>query len=174
MRSPAVRKERSPAATRTGKYASLSVVVVSSGPAVVAQRAAQALKAASRDFATQLIVVALNEDPNFPSTLEKSGVEFVAAPPGSSRAEMCDLGMSCATGSIVAVRDDITVGDAQWLNAYRGVLPTRADTVPSPHIESVVMDTLVARRVAMSDSAPSSSTTETKERSAAIEMAAAG
>ncbi len=153
--------------------ASLSVVVVSSGPAAVAQRATQALKAASRDFATQLIVVALNEDPSFPSALEQSGVEFVAAPPGSSRAEMCDLGMSCATGSIVAVRDDTAVGDAHWLNVYRGVLPMRAVTVPSAHIESLVMDTLVARRAAMSDAAPSSSTTETKERSAAIGMAAA-
>lgn len=171
MRSQ-IRKERSPAATRTGSCASLSVVIVSSGPPVLAQRAAQALKAASRDFATQLIVVSQTMDSSIASSFERNGVEFVAASPGSTRAEMCDLGMSCATGSIVAVRDDIAVGDALWLETYCAVLPKRADKVPSSHIESVVMDTLVARRVATSDGAPASPETETKERPVSIELAA--
>ena len=140
----------------------------------MAQRAAQALKSACRDFTTQLIVVSQNEDPSLPLTLEKSGAEFVAAPPGSTRAEMCDLGMGCATGSIVAVRDDSAVGDAHWLDTYRAVLPRHENTAPqSTPIESVVMDTLVARRVAMADNAESSSMMETKVRVAAIEMAAA-
>ena len=101
---------------RTGNCASLSVVIVSSGSAVVTQHAAQALNAASRDFTTQLIVVSRNADPRFASTLEATGAEVIAAPPGSTRAEMCDLGMSCATGSIVAVRDDVAVGDARWID----------------------------------------------------------
>lgn len=139
----------------------------------MAQLAAQTLKTASLDLTTQLILVAPNADPTFPSTLEKSGVEFVTAPPGSTRAEMCDLGMSCATGSIVAVRDDVAVGDARWLDTFRAVVPARVDAVPPQRLESMVMDTQVARRVAMGDSALSSSTTETSERIAAIEMAAA-
>jgi hypothetical protein len=86
---------------------------------------------------------------------------------------MCDLGMSCATGSIVAVRDDVAVGDARWLDTYRAVVPVRVDAVSPQRFESVVMDTQVARRVAMGDSSQSSSTTETSEPIAAIEMAAA-
>jgi hypothetical protein len=150
-------------------------VVVSSGSAVVAQRATQALKRASREFMAQFILVSQDEDPAFVSTVECTGAEFVAAPPGSTRAEMCDLGMSRASGTIVAVRDDVAVGDARWLDTFRAVLPMRDATAPlSPPIESLVMDTLVAGRAGLADSrAPSFATLETKARAATIEMAAA-
>ena len=174
MHSPEYRKQRSPAAVRTGNGASLSVVIVSSGPAVVTELAAQALNAASRDFTTQLIVVSQNANPRFASTLEATGAEFIAAPPGSTRAQMCDLGMSCATGSIVAVRDDVAVGDARWIDTYRAVLSTPAETVRSHRADVVVMDTLLTRRVAIGDTPPSSSASALKEHAAANEMAAAG
>ena len=174
MQSAEFRKQRSPAAVRTGSCSTLSVVIVSTGPAVVTQHAAQSLNDASRDFTTQLIVVSRNADPRFASKLEATGAEFIAAPPGSTRAEMCDLGMSCATGSIVAVRDDVAVGDARWIDTYRAVLPARTETVPSLRLEVVVMDTLVARRAAIGDTASSSMTSAPKEHAAAIEMAAAG
>jgi hypothetical protein len=122
----------------------------------------------------QFILVSQDEDPAFVSTVERTGAEFVVAPSGCTRAEMCDLGMSRASGSIVAVRDDVAVGDARWLDTYRAVLPRRDATAPlSPPIESVVMDTLVAGRAGMADRAPSFATLEAKARAATIEMAAA-
>lgn len=174
MRSTTFPKQRNSASARTGYCASLSVVVVSSGSALVAQRATQALKSASQGFTAQFILVSQDEDPCFVSTVERTGAEFVVAPPGCTRAEMCDLGMSRASGSIVAVRDDVAVGDARWLETYRAVLPPHdAATPQSLPIESVVMDTLVAGRVGLADGAPSFATLESKARAAAIEMAAA-
>jgi len=174
MRSTTFPKQRNAAAARTGDCASLSVVVVSSGSALVAQRATQALKSASQGLTAQFILVSQDEDPSFVSTVERTGAEFVAAPPGCTRAEMCDLGMSRANGSIVAVRDDVAIGDARWLDTYRAVLPMREAATPlSTPIESVVMDTLVAARAGLADAAPAFTTLERKARAATIEMAAA-
>jgi hypothetical protein len=173
MQTSALGKQRGPATVRTATSATLSVVVVSSGSAVAAQRAAQALSGASRDLYAQVIFVAKDEDPRFAAAVEGNGGEFVAAPAGSTRAEMCDLGMSRAIGSIVAVRDDTAVGNAQWLDAYRSVLPHREATASRPApTEEVVMDTLVASRVALADTRMSH-TAETRIRAASIEMAAA-
>jgi hypothetical protein len=167
-------KQRYPAATRISQCCSLSVVVVSSGKSAVAQRAAKALRTASQDFAAQFIVVSQNADPGFASTVERTGVEVVVAPPGSTRAEMCDLGMSRASGAIVAVRDDVAVGDAHWLDTYRGVLPKRElPALPSAVTESVVMDTMVAGHVGMADGAQTVASGEPRARVASSEMAAA-
>lgn len=166
--------QRHSVAARTGNCASLSVVIVATGSALVAQRATQALKSASRDLVAQFILVSQDEDPAFVSTVECTGAEFVAAPTGCTRAEMCDLGMSRASGSIVAVRDDVAVGDARWLDTYRAVLPKRDATAPlSPPIESLVMDTLAAARPVLADVPASFAVLETKTRAATIEMSAA-
>jgi len=146
-------------------------VVVSTGSST-AQRATQVLKAASRDLAAQFIVVAQDHDPGFASAVERSGAEFVAAPKGCSRAEMCDLGMSRVVGTIVAVRDDISVGDAGWLDAYRRVLPKREVPVVTP-MESVVMDTLVASRAVLADSPVRLEALESGGNGHSIEMAEA-
>jgi hypothetical protein len=143
MRPSAIGKQRSPASATTASSASLSVVVVSSGSVTDVQNAAKALKSASRDYRAQLIFVSRDDDPAFIDAVERNGGEFVAAPAGSSRAEMCDLGMSHAHGLIVAVRDDVSVGNARWMDVYRGVLPARE---VRPVAESTVMDTLVAGR----------------------------
>lgn len=171
MRSTAVGKQRNPASQRTAGNASLSVVVVSTGKAMLAQRATLSLIGAPVDFAAQVILVSQDRDPSLAALVERSGAEFVAAPSGSTRAEMCDLGMKRATGTIVALRDDIAVGDAGWLDAYRAVLPVRE---VSP-IETVVMDTQVAvgGRVAMADSAMSFAALEADARAATVDMAAA-
>lgn len=166
-------KQKQPAAT-TGKCASLSVVVVSSGSASVAQRATLALRSASRDFEAQFILVSQNADPGLAASVERFGAEFVSAPPGSTRAEMCDLGMHRASGCIIAVRDDISVGDAGWMDSYRSVLPPRpAATAVSASKESVIMDTMVARRLAKADGAVSFTGLETRIAAAASEMASA-
>ena len=170
MRSTAVGK-RSQAAVRSGSCASLSVVVVATG-SISAQRATQALLSASRDLAAQVIVVAQNRDAKLAVTVERSGAEFVAAPPGCSRAEMCDLGMSRVSGTIVAVRDDISVGDAMWLDAYRRVIPKREVPAVAP-FEAVVMDTLVASGAPLADSVAFEAL-ETRGGESSIEIAAAG
>ena len=157
-----------PARKRSGP--SLSVVVVSSGSALVAQQAATALQTASRDFGAQLIVVARDADAAFATSVEQSGAELVLAPAGCSRAEMCDLGMKRVQGSIVAVRDDVSVGDAQWLSAYRALLPRRE--APA-QVEAVVMNTAVARRVALADAPASFAVLDTTPNAASIEMASA-
>ena len=100
-----------------------------------------------------------------------TGAEFVLAPAGSTRAEMCDLGMCRANGAIVAVRDDVTVGDGRWLDTYRSVLPRR-ETATFP-AEVVVMDTLVAAGGTRADSSAAFATNEKTARAATIEMAAA-
>ena len=168
MRSVAVGK-RSQAGIRN-TCASLSVVVVSTGSAT-AQRATLALKAASRDLPAQFIVVAQDHDPGFASAVERNGAEFIAAPKGCSRAEMCDLGMSRVLGTIVAVRDDVSVGNAAWLDVYRRVLPKNEVPAATP-FESVVLDTLVASRATLAD-APVSTEASESSISDHVEMAQA-
>jgi len=171
MRSAAVEK-RSQATGRNSSCASLSVVVVATGSSMMAQRATQALTSASRDFPAQFIVVARNSDPAFASVVERNGAEFVAAPSGCSRAEMCDLGMSRVLGTIVAVRDDISVGDAGWLDAYRRLLPKREVACAAP-IESVVMDTQIASRAVLADAPVAHEARELGGSEHPIEMAEA-
>lgn len=170
MRSTVHERQRKPA-PKSGMGASLSVVVVSSGSVTVAQHAAQMLKAASADLEAQFILVAHADDPAFAISVELTGAEFVAAPAGCSRAEMCDLGMMRANGTIVAVRDDVAIGDASWLDVYRRVVSAREVALAPAPVESVVMDTLVAGRVALAD-AVAFSTLGTRGDSS-IEMAAA-
>lgn len=135
---------------KSNACASLSVVVVSTGSALTTQRATQVVVSASSGLPAQCIVVSSNHDPALASAVERSGAEFVAAPKGCSRSEMCDLGMSRVIGTIVAVRDDVSVGDAQWLDAYRKLLPP-VEVAPVKRVESVVMDTLIPARVALAD-----------------------
>ena len=170
MRSAAVGK-RSQAAVRNSSCASLSVVVVSTGSAT-AQRATQTLRTAARDLAAQFIVVAQDRDPGFASAIERNGAEFIVAPKGCSRAEMCDLGMSRVHGTIVAVRDDVSVGDAAWLDAYRRILPQREVPNVAP-LESVVMDTLVASRAILADRPVGLEALESGGHDPSIEMAEA-
>ena len=84
---------------------------------------------------------------------------------------MCDLGMSRATGSIVAVRDDFAVGDARWLETYLGVLP-RAEVTSLVPPESLIMDTLVAGSAIRADSAQPYATHDKRAGTAAGDSAA--
>lgn len=169
MRTATQERTRTPASAWSGTGVSLSVVVVATGSALQAQRAAQAL--VSSDLATQFILVSRDPDPAFAATMSRTGAEFVVAPAGCTRAEMCDLGMSRAVGAIVAVRDDVDVGDAAWLDVYRTLLAGR---MPATVVETVVMDSQVATRTVLADSSAGAyATLESRARVAAIEMAAA-
>lgn len=171
MRSTAVGK-RSQAAGKTSSCASLSVVVVASGSSATAQFAVQALRSAAHDLCAQVIVVSQDHNPSVATSFERNGAEFVAAPRGSTRAEMCDLGMSRAEGAIIAVRDDVSVGDAGWMEAFRKVLPRREEA-PAAAFESVVMDTFVASRGMLADSPVADERLDSARGDSAIGIAAA-
>ena len=172
MRSSALGK-RGQMVVRSEKCASLSVVVVSMGTPSDTRRATQTLGLPSRDLGAQLIVVSHDARPALARTVEDCGAEFVAAPPGSSRAEMCDLGMRHARGSIVVVRDDAAINDAGWLDAYRGVLGRRQAPAPIAP-ESVVMDTMVAGRTGLADGGSAYSPLESRGgKVSSVELASA-
>ena len=84
---------------------------------------------------------------------------------------MCDLGMSRAIGNIVAVRDDTSVGNAEWLDVYRRILPQRES--PNAPVETVVMDTMVAARAIRADGTSDLETVESGRTGASIELAEA-
>jgi hypothetical protein len=152
MRStPLGTQRRTPLASST-KCASLSVVVVSAGTASDTSRAAKTLGDVSREMGAQLLFVSQDSDPSLARLVTGAGAEWVTAPAGSSRAEMCDLGMNRARGSIVVVRDDAAVSDARWLDCYRSILPRR-DLPRVSDEESVVMDTMMAARAGLADAA---------------------
>lgn len=123
-------------------------------------------------MAAQFIVVARTHDPSFAMAVQRSGAEFVQAPLGCSRAEMCDLGMSRAVGTIVAVRDDVSVGDAAWLDAYRRVV-AKVESNPIVPIETVVMDTMVASRATLADEPAAIEALASRGKELSIEMAQA-
>lgn len=130
------------------------------------------LDQAARDIGAQIILVSREFGPAISTFAEQSGAEVVIAPTGSTRAEMCDLGMSRAGGAIVAVRDAAEVGDARWMDAYRTILPSRERVVPPAVGETLMMDTLVAGSAApVADGVPPM--VEARFRLAAVEMAAA-
>lgn len=172
MRS-SVLGQRGEKVARTEKCASLSVVVVSMGTPTDTRRATQTLGLASRDLGAQLIVVSHDAGAALARSVESSGAQFVAAPPGSSRAEMCDLGMRHAKGSIVVVRDDDAVKDARWLDTYRAVLGRR--NVPVAAVESVVMDTMVTGRPGLADGGTAFVSVESRGRGkgSSVELASA-
>ena len=132
----------------------------------------QALRSAIHDLPAQVIVVSQDHNPGFASAVERNGAEFVAAPRGCTRAEMCDLGMGVAQGAIIAVRDDVSVGDAAWLDVFRKVLPKR-EAAPVAPMESVVMDTFVASRGVLADRPAAREGLESGRDSSSIGIAAA-
>lgn len=155
--------------------ASLSVVLVMSGSTAEAQRATTAVRRAATGCSAQLILVSRCQDATFATSVERSGAEFVVAPPGSTRAQMCDLGVSRARGTILAVRDDVTVGNASWIDAYRTVLSSQRVKTPRTHVEAVVMDTSVpaTRRDGRADARPAYSTREGRATSPSMQTGAA-
>lgn len=171
MRS-SVSGKRGQMVARTEKCASLSVVVLSMGTPTDTRRATHTLGLASRDLGAQLIVVSHHADPALAKTLESTGAEFVLAPPGSSRAEMCDMGMHHARGAIVVVRDDAAVSDAKWLDTYRAVL-ARGESRAQSTVEAVAMDSQVVRRVARADAPESFSMAQKTAGAASLGIGAA-
>lgn len=132
--------------------ATLSIVMVAAGSNDARVRACRALLDSSAPFDAQVIVVARGEpDSALLALANRGGAEVVRAPDGSTRAEMCDLGMKQVTGSIVAVRDDVDVGDASWLAAFSRIVPMQS---PAPRVERELAVAVGAERVLMDSMAP--------------------
>jgi hypothetical protein len=101
----------------------------------------------------QVIVVSHGEPDHTLSTLLlRPGADLVTAPATSTRAEMCDLAMQRAVGAIVTMRESALVGDADWLEVFRVLVPERESLAQLPR-EKVLMDSMVAGCPRQSDDA---------------------
>lgn len=166
---------------RVADAASLSVVIVASGTTDTSLRALGVLADVGAASAGQVILVSRETpDRRVESLIARRGAKMVLADPGSTRAEMCDLGMKDATGTVVAVRDDVDVGDGAWLSAFAALIPAlgapaTADTdlANAFGAERVVMDTMVPVHAAADRSVlPLPRPDRLGDRQATIEMAA--
>lgn len=170
MQSQSVR-HRTLAAGQLAHHASLSVVVLAS-PGIPSTDVARRLRSATSELDAQLIMVSQHAEPGWQSTLADHG-ELVRAPSGSTRAEMCDLGMALASGTIVAVKDASDVGDGRWIDAFRAILPRQVHEAELTDV--AVMDTMAGARSVLADAAPAHTRDpDLLSFAPAIEMAAAG
>jgi hypothetical protein len=113
------RRER-PVASLVG--ARLSVVVLATSDVSAVTRAVSALAPRCRDLDAELLVVSSGSEPLGSVLLPVDGVRFFAVPATASLAEMRELGMLEAIGDIVAIREDVAVGDGAWIDAFRRLL----------------------------------------------------
>lgn len=102
--------------------ASLSVVLLSMGSRNDLERAVTVLTPSLRRFGAQLVVARAEDDVTAPSMNQDLSVSFIRAPKGANRAELCDLGMAAATGDIVALREDTSVRDSEWMESFSGTV----------------------------------------------------
>lgn len=137
--------------------ASLSVVLMSNASASPVLAVSTIHETCARFDAQVILVTQSVLDSRTLRRMKELGVDVVQAGISAGRAEMCDLGMSRVTGSIVAVRDVADVGDATFLNAFLPVVP-QVDALVVRHQRAVgeheVRNTMVADRRPRADQAP--------------------
>lgn len=112
--------------------ASLSVVLLSLGSRTELERAVSVLSPSIRRFGAQLVVARAEDGAAPPSARENLTFSYVQAPQGASRADLCELGMAAATGDIVALRDDASVRDSEWMEAFSATVG-RGETLVADH-----------------------------------------
>ena len=102
---------------------SLSVLIASRGDRARLEASLRAIMGPAASAAAEVIVAR----PDTPSQLSEmarafTGVRFVMAPPGSSLVELLALGMSEASGHVVALTDDERATKEDWAEvlAHRG------------------------------------------------------
>lgn len=174
MRRPIALAERTNPNGAKVSHATLSVVMTSSRRGGTTLQAARVLAERCPTMQAQLIVVASGGvEPATSTLLESVGATIVVAPASCTRAEMCDLGMKRASGSIVAVRDDADVGDGQWLDAYARILPCVESPVVAREPERTVLETQLVRGSQLVDAPVASHQVAAESRAAAMGIAAA-
>ena len=115
--------ETTPARTTTltphASGARLSVVLLSTGSLQELETAVSVLANRLYRFGAQLVVVRADGDlSELEALVEYPFVTFVSAPAGASRPQLCDLGMTRASGDIVALRETRSVRDGSWLDSF--------------------------------------------------------
>jgi hypothetical protein len=104
---------------------SLSVILLSVGTCADLERAIASLAGPLRELAAQLIVVRRNPEPPVERALAAvARYRIVKAPDDCTRGDMRGLGMRAAQGDIVALRDDVSIVDGEWLACFRPQLLT--------------------------------------------------
>jgi hypothetical protein len=112
----------------------LSVILVSLGTRQELERAVRVVAPTIETLQAQLIVVRRSPEPTLEFALAELGrVEIVRAADDTARSDMLALAMRAAHGDIIAVRDDTSVKDAQWLAGYQRALAARASSPSVSH-----------------------------------------
>lgn len=120
--------------------ARLSVVLLSTGSLPELEAAVASLSSRLHRFDAQLVVVRPGaESAELEGLLEYPRATFVTAPAGASRSQLCDLGMTRASGDIVALREARNVRDGEWLDSFSSTVPV-ADRVSDQISERVVVN----------------------------------
>lgn len=118
------------ATRRAPHLPTLSVVLLSQGDRSALERALAAVAARCRRMEAEIIVVRPSTEDEL-ATLGAAypSVTFLGAPNGMGSTQMRELGMNRATGDIVSLRMDGTVGDGMWLDAFGGTMGCVDDDV---------------------------------------------
>jgi hypothetical protein len=116
---------------QSGSTPSLSIVVLSTGSESDLERAMAYVGGVTRRLGAELIVVRAEEDRQARDRIaviaesRRFLVRFTES--GTARAGLADAGMRAATGDIVAVREDVSCLDGDWLRPFADRLATGLD-----------------------------------------------
>jgi len=118
----------------------LSVVLLSTGSRGDLERAIGVLAPVIRAVRGQVVVVREELLPALlQSHVDAGYVTYLRVPRGTERDGMAEAAMSVVKGDIVAIREDLSVRDAEWLAPYRQALhldDVLADRGPTPRMLS--------------------------------------
>ena len=108
-----------PSVAARGAHASLSVVLLSTGDTHVLRGSILALAPRCKALGAELIVVGADAEIARDARFHQfSDLRFVRASEPSTLPAMRDVGMAQASGDIVALREDVAVGDGSWLEVF--------------------------------------------------------
>jgi hypothetical protein len=109
---------RSTAQRPPSSGARLTVVLLSTGSLQELESSVSAITSRLSRFGAQLVIVRAGDSADLEAVVEYPFTAFVTAPEGTTRAQLCDLGMSRANGDIIALRDAANVRDGSWLDSF--------------------------------------------------------
>jgi hypothetical protein len=120
-------------------------VIVSTGTFEDLGRALALTAEALRDSDAEVVAVRADAlaDQVLPVGFDLRGAVFVRAPMGAERAILSDLAMKTVCGDIVAIREDVNVREASWVEQYLHVI-RQADFYASSHPLSTLSDSPAA------------------------------
>jgi hypothetical protein len=130
-----VARPESAGSQRRGLSGRVSIVILSRDLAEL-RRAMAVVAPTAVELQAQVIVVFASDDARVDRALGELRLADVTLVPGSTlREHMCDVAMQVAVGDIIAFRDDTSIGDASFLEAFRLRQRPRGETVVPPRVE---------------------------------------